>query len=60
MTTCYEAKVNPSSLKMSSARVTACDNLELDGATVAPFVSTVKLGYGELRIGRPRLSGLGA
>jgi hypothetical protein len=52
VTTCYEAKVNPSSLDMSGARLTACDNVELDGATVAPFVSSVKIGYGELRIGR--------
>ncbi len=52
VTNCYEARVNPSSLKMSRARLTACDNVVLDEATVAPFVSTVKVGYGELRIGR--------
>jgi len=52
VTTCYEARVNPSSLKMSRARLTSCDNVVLDGATVAPFVSTVKVGYGELRVGR--------
>ena len=46
------SRVNPSSLKMSRARLTSCDNVVLDGATVAPFVSTVKVGYGELRIGR--------
>ena len=52
VTNCYEARVNPSSLKMSRARLTACDNVVLDGTSVAPFVSTVKVGYGELRIGR--------
>ena len=59
VTNCYEARVNPSSLQLSKASLAACDNVVLDGATVAPFVSTVKVGYGELRIGR-RVSRAGA
>ena len=50
--TCYQARVAPSSLTASKVRLTNCDNPELDGASVAPYVSTFKVGYGELRVAR--------
>jgi hypothetical protein len=50
--TCYQARVAPSSLTVSKVLFTSCDNPELDGASVAPYVSSFKIGYGELRVAR--------
>jgi len=50
--TCYEAQVALSPLSVGRVRLTNCDNPELNGASVAPYVSTFKPDYGELRIAR--------